>query len=92
MSHRSYPSDYSNEERASLVARGRLLVALRNHAQRQLGWRVLDLITFHGRDSLQRFAEDLGVTPSTLIKYADSAAQSSLRRGDLSGPGEIGQP
>lgn len=89
---RSYPSDYSDEERASLVARGRILVALRNDAQQELGWCVLDVITFHGPDTLRRFAEFLDMTPSTLIRYAESAAQSSLDRGDPFGPREEGQP
>jgi hypothetical protein len=92
MSHRSYPSDYSDEERALLVARGRILVALRNDVQKELGWRALDVITFHGPDTLRRFAEVLGMTPSTLIRYAESAAQSSLHRGDPFGPEEEGQP
>jgi pyrroloquinoline quinone (PQQ) biosynthesis protein C len=79
MSHRSYPSDYSDEERAALIARGRMLVARRKDIERELGWRVQDVITFQGLDAVQHFAEAIGMTPSVLLKYAEAAAQSSLR-------------
>ncbi|WP_159058740.1 hypothetical protein [Streptomyces caeruleatus] len=76
MSHRSFPSDYSDEERAALIARGRMLVAQRKESQRRLGWYVLDILTFQGPDAVKRFAEAIDMTPSTLIRYAESAAQS----------------
>jgi hypothetical protein len=80
MSHRSYPSDYSDEERAALIARGRMLVAQRKESERKLGWYVLDMLTLQGPEAVQRFAEAVDMTPSTLIKYAESAAHSKEGR------------
>ncbi|MEU6184027.1 hypothetical protein [Streptomyces coeruleorubidus] len=77
MSHRSFPSDYTDEERAALIARGRRLAVRRNDIERELGWRVLDVIAFQGSDAIQHLAEALGVTPSALLTYAESAAPAS---------------
>jgi hypothetical protein len=84
-------TDYSDEERALLVAQGRILVALRNQARQELGWHVLEVITFHGFDTLQRLAKDIDMTPSTLIRYVESAVQSALHQGDPLGPENEGK-
>lgn len=68
VSHGSYPADYSYEERALLVARGRILVALRNQARQELGWHVLEVITFHGFDTLHRLAHRIA-SPLSLRWY-----------------------
>ncbi|WP_159058813.1 hypothetical protein [Streptomyces caeruleatus] len=91
MSHRSFPADYSGEERAALIARGRMLVARRKDIERELGWRVQDVIVFQGLDAVQHLGEAIGMTPSILLKYVEATAQSSLHPDRPSGPAEEGQ-